>query len=105
MDVNDFEGKISNPAQLGGIETAVLDNGAGRGVRVAWVNTGSPLRFKVVLDRAMDIVDAFHGPHSLAWLSRSGVTPPNPAATRSASGVTSSCSCSQKALSTDSAQL
>ena len=80
MDVNDFEGKISNPAQLGGIETAVLDNGAGRGVRVAWVNTGSPLRFKVVLDRAMDIVDAFHGPHSLAWLSRSGVTPPNPAA-------------------------
>ena len=52
MGIKDFAGKISNPAQLGGIETAVLDNGAGRGVRVAWVNTGSPLRFKVVLDRA-----------------------------------------------------
>ena len=75
-----YEGKVSNPAQLGGIETAVLDNGTGRGVRVAWVNTGSPLRFKVVLDRGMDIADAFYGQHSLAWLSRSGVTRPNPAA-------------------------
>lgn len=80
MDIKDFKGKISNPAQLGGIETAMLDNGAGRGVRVAWVNTGSPLRFKVVLDRAMDIVDAFHGSHSLAWISHAGVTARNPAA-------------------------
>jgi hypothetical protein len=75
-----YDGKVSNPAQLGGIETAVLDNGAGRGVRVAWVNTGSPLRYKVVLDRAMDISEAFYGPHSLAWLSRGGVTPPAPVA-------------------------
>jgi len=75
-----YEGKVSNPAQLGGIETAVLDNGAGRGVRVAWVNTGSPLRYKVVLDRAMDINDAFFGPHALAWISRSGTTPPVPTA-------------------------
>ncbi len=72
--------KVSNPAQLGGIETAVLDNGAGRGVRVAWVNTGSPLRYKVVLDRAMDIADTFFGAHSLAWISRSGTTPPVPTA-------------------------
>ena len=74
------EGKISNSAQLGGIETAVLDNGPARGVRVAWFNTGSPLRFKVVLDRSMDIADAFHGQHALAWVSRSGVTAPDPAA-------------------------
>lgn len=73
-----YLGKVSNPAQLGGIETAVLDNGAGRGVRVAWVNTGSPLRYKVVLDRAMDIGEAFYGPHSLAWLSRRGITSPVP---------------------------
>ncbi len=76
----DAKNKVSNSAQLGGIETAVLDNGAGRGVRVAWVNTGSSLRYKVVLDRSMDIVDAFFGAHSLAWISRSGVTPPVPTA-------------------------
>ncbi len=77
---NNWRQKVSNHQQLGGIETAVLDNGHGTGTRVAWMNTGSGLRFKVVLDRAMDIADAFYGPHSLAWLSHKGVTPPNPAA-------------------------
>ena len=70
--------KISHPAQLGGIETSVLDNGAGRGTRIAWINTGTGLRYKVVLDRAMDIADAFYNQHSLAWLSHSGITSPQP---------------------------
>ena len=74
--------KISNPAQLGGIETSVLDNGASRGTRIAWINTGTGLRYKVVLDRAMDIADAFYNQHSLAWLSHSGVTPPQPLSDR-----------------------
>jgi len=68
--------KLSNPAQLGGIETSVLDNGLGRGTRIAWINTGTGLRYKVVLDRAMDIADAFYQQHSLAWLSHGGVTAP-----------------------------
>ncbi len=51
-----------------------MDSGLGRGVRVAWINTGSELRHKVVLDRAMDIADAFHNQHSLAWLSNLGIT-------------------------------
>ncbi|MBC3787002.1 aldose 1-epimerase family protein [Spirosoma utsteinense] len=68
--------KVSNSAQIGGIETAVLDNGPGRGTRIAWINTGTGLRFKVVIDRAMDIADAFYNQHSLAWLSHSGITPP-----------------------------
>ena len=68
--------KVGNPAQLGGIETAILDNGAGRGTRIAWINTGTGLRYKVVIDRAMDIADAFYNQHSLAWLSQSGITPP-----------------------------
>ncbi|MBO0932114.1 aldose 1-epimerase family protein [Fibrella aquatilis] len=76
--MNPWTNKISHHAQLGGIETAVLDNGAGRGVRVAWINTGTGLRYKVVLDRAMDIAEAFYNEHSLAWLSHSGVTPPQP---------------------------
>ncbi len=72
--------KISNTSQLGGIETSVLDNGSGKGVRIAWINTGTGLRYKVVLDRAMDIADAFYNQHSLAWISHSGITAPQPTA-------------------------
>jgi hypothetical protein len=60
----------------------VLDNGPGRGTRIAWLNTGTGLRYKVVLDRAMDIADAFYNQHSLAWLSHLGVTPPEPFSNR-----------------------
>ncbi|HEX6227358.1 MAG TPA: aldose 1-epimerase family protein [Chryseolinea sp.] len=74
--------KVSNFAQLGGIEISVLDNGAGRGTRIAWVNTGTGLRYKVVIDRALDIADAFYNQYSLAWLSHGGVTSPQPFAHR-----------------------
>jgi hypothetical protein len=74
----DRQGKVGNHAQIGGIETAVLDNGPGRGTRIAWVNTGAGLRYKVVIDRGLDIVDAFHNQHSLVWLSHAGVTAPRP---------------------------
>ena len=72
-----WSGKISNHQQLGGIETSVLDNGRGKGTRIAWFNTGSGLRFKVVPDRAMDIAEAFYNQHSLAWISHLGVIPPD----------------------------
>jgi hypothetical protein len=75
-----WQDRISDVRQLGGIETSVLDDGRGRGVRVAWVNTGSPLRYRVVLDRAMDLADAFFGEHALAWISPVGIAAPNPAA-------------------------
>lgn len=73
-----WKNKISNPAQIGGIETSVLDNGLSRGARIAWINTGAGLRYKVVIDRAMDIADAFYNQHSLAWLSHSGITASQP---------------------------
>lgn len=73
-----WKNKISNPAQLGGIETAVLENGPGRGTRIAWVNTGTGLRFKVVIDRAMDIADALYNQHSLTWLSLTGIRQSEP---------------------------
>ena len=82
MTQQDWHNKIGNSTQLGGIETAVLDNGAGRGVRVAWINTGTGLRYKVVLDRAMDIADAFFNEHSLTWLSHGGITAPQPLSDR-----------------------
>jgi hypothetical protein len=74
----DWKDKVSNHLQLGGIETSIIDNGAGRGTRIAWINTGTGLRFKVVIDRAMDIADAFFNEHSLAWLSHGGITYPQP---------------------------
>jgi hypothetical protein len=77
-----YKGKISNTAQVGGIETSVLDNGAARGTRIAWINTGTGLRYKIIIDRAMDIADAFYNEHSIAWLSHAGVTAPQPFANK-----------------------
>jgi len=65
---NGWKNKVINNAQLGGIETSVLDNGMGRGCRVAWVNAGA-LRYKVAIDRSMDIIEAFYKEHSLAFLT------------------------------------
>lgn len=73
-----WQDKIVNAAQLGGIETSVIDNGPGRGTRIAWINTGTGLRYKVVIDRGMDIADAFFNQHSIAWLSHAGITSPQP---------------------------
>lgn len=75
-----WKDKISNHHQLGGIETSILDNGPGKGVRIAWIDTGSGLRYKVVLDRAMNIADAFFNQYNLSWISHLGVTAPNQAA-------------------------
>jgi len=76
LEPQKWHDKISNTAQIGGIETSVIDNGAGRGTRIAWINTGTGLRYKVVIDRAMDIAEAFYNQHSLAWLSSLGIVPP-----------------------------
>jgi len=73
-----WKDKVGNIQQLGGIETSVLDNGPGRGSRVAWVNTGSGVRYKIAIDRCLDIVDAFYNQHSLAWLSQGGLTVARP---------------------------
>lgn len=73
---------VMNPAQLGGIETAVLDEGPARGVCIAWVNTGGGLRYKVVIDRGLDIADADFLGQSLTWHSLTGITSPSHAYNR-----------------------
>lgn len=73
-----WKDKLSHYSQLGGIETSVLDNGPERGNRIAWINTGTGLRYKVVIDRAMDIGDAFYNAYSLAWINRTGIRTPQP---------------------------
>jgi hypothetical protein len=68
--------KFVNPRQVGGIERYVIDDGQGRGVRVCEVNTGGGLRYRVLLDRGLDIDQAFMNQHSLAFLSHQGVSAP-----------------------------
>lgn len=75
---NNYKDKIINHNQFCGIETYTADNGAAKGSRIAWVNTGSGLRFKVAIDRGLDIVDAFYNENSLAWLSHTGSSTPRP---------------------------
>src|SRR5680860_249237 len=77
-----WKDRISHHSQLGGIETSIIDNGLGRGVRIAWINMGTGLRFKVVMDRGMDIADAFFNQHNLTWLSHGGIKAPEPFSNR-----------------------
>lgn len=69
--------KFIHPAQIGGIESYEIADGAGRGVRALCVNTGHGLRYRVLVDRGLDIDHAFHNQHSLAFLSHGGVTRPS----------------------------
>jgi hypothetical protein len=82
FSVDQLREKISNVSQYGGIETSIIDNGPGKGSRIAWINTGSGFRYKVVIDRGMDIADAFYGAYSIAWLSHPGITFPQPFSAR-----------------------
>lgn len=66
--------KFINPAQIGGIQHYLIDNGAARGVRVLEVNTGGGLRYRVLADRGMDIDQAFMNEQSLTFLSHRGPT-------------------------------
>ena len=67
-----YEDKISNYSQIGGIELATIRGGTGDGTHIAWFNTGSGLRFKVVIDYGLDIADAFINQYGLAWISPFG---------------------------------
>jgi hypothetical protein len=69
--------KFVNPAQAGGIERYQIDDGAGRGVRALCVNTGGGLRYRVLVDRGMDVDQASFNQHSLAFLTHGGVTRPS----------------------------
>jgi hypothetical protein len=69
--------KFTSPAQLGGIEAYTIDEGPGRGVRALCVNTGGGLRYRVLVDRGLDIDQAFFNQNSLAFLTHKGLTPPS----------------------------
>jgi hypothetical protein len=74
--------KFINPTQIGGIERYVIDDGPARGVRALWVNTGGGLRYRILVDRGLDIDQAFFNQISLAFLTHSGPTFPTRALDR-----------------------
>ena len=49
---------VGSMKQLARIRTSVLDDGRGRGIRIADVDNGSGLRFCVLIERGLDIGDA-----------------------------------------------
>jgi hypothetical protein len=69
--------KFTSPAQVGGIEAYTIDEGPGRGVRALCVNTGGGLRYRVLVDRGLDIDHAFFNQHSLSFLTHKGLTAPS----------------------------
>ncbi len=74
--------KFINASQVGGIDAYTIDEGPARNVRALLVNTGGGLRYRILVDRGLDIDQAFLGPHSLTFLSHKGVTPPTRALDR-----------------------
>jgi len=69
--------KFINSAQVAGIESYTLNDGPGRGVRALCVNTGAGLRYRVLVDRGLDIDQAFFHQHSLAFLTHAGAARPS----------------------------
>ena len=67
---------IGSMKQLAGVHTSVIDDGRGRGVRVADFDNGSGLSFQVLLDRGMDIGRATFKGIPLSYLSPAGVVHP-----------------------------
>ena len=63
---------VGDIRQIGGVTIKTLEDGAGRGVRVADVATGSGFCFSVLIDRAMDVGAADWAGRPLAWHSSAG---------------------------------
>ena len=67
---------VGSMAQLARIRTSVLDDGRGRGIRVADVDNGSGLRFCVLIERGLDIGDASFGGVPFAYETPVGLVSP-----------------------------
>lgn len=67
---------VGDISQLASVRLAELNDGRGRGVRLADVTTGSGFNFTILIDRGMDIGAASLNAHSLVWHSATGVAHP-----------------------------
>lgn len=75
--VNDFilenyEQKISCHAQIGGIDSYLVNNGPSAGTDISVFNTGGGLRFRVMSGNGLDIADAFFNQFCLSSMNPMG---------------------------------
>jgi len=68
---------IGSMSQLARVRTSVLDDGRGRGIRIADVDNGTGLRFCILLDRGMDIGEASFNGTPFAYQTPVGVVHPS----------------------------
>ena len=68
--------KIGCMRQVAGIREMMLNDGPGCGIRVAEVDNGSGLAFKVLLDRGMDLEEARFNGMPIAWRTPNGPSHP-----------------------------
>ncbi len=76
MTEKDLTPHVGSMNQLARVRTSVLDDGRGRGIRIADVDNGTGLRFCVLLDRGMDIGDASFNGTSFAYMTPVGPVHP-----------------------------
>jgi hypothetical protein len=67
---------VGSPKQLGGMTRVHLAEGVGQGTSAVEVDTGGGLRFRILLDRGMDITEASYNGLPLAWISPMGEAHP-----------------------------
>ena len=77
MTENELKSYVGTMDQLAKIRTSVLDDGRGRGIRIAEVDNGSGLCFTVLLDRGMDIGDASFNGIPFAYQTPVGLVHPS----------------------------
>jgi Domain of unknown function (DUF4432) len=68
--------RIGRLSQLGGLTPFEFNSGKARGVRAVRVQTGTGLDFSVLIDKGLDIFDAFYLSKSLCWQSPVGIVHP-----------------------------
>lgn len=66
---------IGDISQIGGIKEYTFNDGKAKGVRAIEVDTGV-LRFVILIDRSMDIAQAFFKGKAISWISKTGITSP-----------------------------
>jgi hypothetical protein len=77
MNCKQLKPHIGSMDQLARIRTSLLDDGRGRGIRIADIDNGSGLRFTVLLDRGMDIGDASINGIPVAYQTPVGIVHPS----------------------------
>jgi hypothetical protein len=76
MTAQQLKPYLGTMKQLAGISTSVLDDGRGRGIRVADFDNGSGLAFQVLLDRGLDVGRATFKGIPLSYLTPVGIVHP-----------------------------